>query len=110
HTGARIAHLRDQRNLTQQGLAMRAHVSRSLVAQVESGHKAASPAFVAACARALAVPIGALTGAANPQASEDQELRARIEGIRSTLDLYDLPPEEDVRPRPLRELRAAVRD
>ncbi|WP_217687710.1 helix-turn-helix domain-containing protein [Streptomyces sp. CAI-85] len=43
HTGARIARVRKQRGLTQQGLAMRAHVSKSLLSKVECGQKDASP-------------------------------------------------------------------
>ncbi len=110
HVGARIAHWRRERGLTQTGLAMRANVSLSLLSKVEAGAKPASPSLTAACARAMALPIELLAATAVPEASEDVELRRRIEAIRSTLDLYDLPPEEEVRPRPLRELRAAVRD
>ncbi|MEY2231454.1 helix-turn-helix domain-containing protein [Streptomyces sp. BF23-19] len=55
HAGARIARIRKQRGLTQQGLAKRAHLSKSLLSKVECGQKPASPALVAACARALDV-------------------------------------------------------
>ena len=41
--GRRIARARKLRGLTQTGLAGRAHVSKSLIAQVESGHKPATP-------------------------------------------------------------------
>ncbi|WP_269858340.1 helix-turn-helix domain-containing protein [Streptomyces sp. RPT161] len=109
HTGARIAHERKNRGLTQQGLAMRANVSLSLLAKVEAGAKPASPSLIAACERAMKLPSDVLTGAASPNSLEDDHLRTRIEAIRSTLDLYDLPPEEEVGPRPLRQLRAAVR-
>src|SRR5260221_4076735 len=46
--GRRIAHARKLRGLTQIGLAGRAHVSKSLIAQVESGHKPATPSLIAA--------------------------------------------------------------
>jgi len=46
--------------LTQHGLAQRANISVSLVRQVEQGRAPASPAFVAAAARALSVPATAL--------------------------------------------------
>ncbi|WP_317259537.1 MULTISPECIES: helix-turn-helix domain-containing protein [Streptomyces] len=39
HTGARIAHIRRQRALTQKGLAMRANVSKSLLSKVECGQR-----------------------------------------------------------------------
>jgi transcriptional regulator with XRE-family HTH domain len=68
HTGSRIARIRKQRGLTQQGLAMRAHVSKSLLSKVECGQKPASPAFVATCARALGVSTSDLLG--QPYAEE----------------------------------------
>ena len=43
HAGARIARIRKQRGLTQQGLAMRAHLSKSLLSKVECRQKPASP-------------------------------------------------------------------
>lgn len=108
HIGARIAHYRRARGLTQDGLAMRAFVSKSLISKVEAGSKEASPALIAACARALAVDITALTEPQYRHATEDEQLLALIGPIRSTLDLYDLPPDEEVRPRPLHQLQAAV--
>ncbi|MET8014726.1 helix-turn-helix transcriptional regulator, partial [Streptomyces sp. NPDC005271] len=55
HTGARIARTRRERGLTQQGLAMRANVSKSLLSKVECGQRPASPSLIAACARALSL-------------------------------------------------------
>jgi XRE family transcriptional regulator, fatty acid utilization regulator len=60
--GRRIKAIRNQRGLTQHGLAQRAHVSCSTLTKVESGHLAASPTVTAACARALCVPVTDLTG------------------------------------------------
>ncbi|MFF3379931.1 helix-turn-helix domain-containing protein [Streptomyces sp. NPDC002680] len=47
-----MARIRKQRGLAQQGLAMRSNISKSLLSKVECGQKPASPALVAACARA----------------------------------------------------------
>lgn len=55
HIGKRIAQLRKQRRLTQNGLAQRANFSVSLVEKVESGHKIATQDFVDAVAAALKV-------------------------------------------------------
>lgn len=103
YTGARIAEMRVRRGLTQSGLAMRASFSKSLLSKVECGQRPASPALVAACARALGVDAAKLTGPAGNG-------RIDLTAIRSVLDLYDLPPDDSVRPRPLPELRVAVRN
>jgi len=60
--GRRIAHARKLRGLTQIGLAARAHVSKSLIAQVESGHKPATPSLIAAVAAAMNADVTDLTG------------------------------------------------
>jgi transcriptional regulator with XRE-family HTH domain len=78
HTGARIARIRKQRGLLQQGLAHRANVSKSLLSKVECGQKPASPALIAACARALGVSTSDLLG--QPYA---EELR------RDRMDAFD---------------------
>lgn len=51
--GRRIARKRPARGLTQQGLADRSYVSRSLIQQVETGRKPATPSLVAAVAAVL---------------------------------------------------------
>ena len=107
-TGARIAAARRLHDLTQHGLALRAHVSRSLIAQVESGAKPASPVFAAACERALGMAPGSLDASSRPEDTDG--LTSVIEPIRSMLDLYDLAPDEGVQPRSLTQLRAAVRE
>jgi len=106
--GARIAALRATRHLTQHGLAEAAHVSYSLLTKVESGVRPASPGVVAACARALGVPVHRLTGPANAGPREER-LLGLLDPVRAALDLYDLPPVYDARPRPIPALRAAVR-
>jgi XRE family transcriptional regulator, fatty acid utilization regulator len=109
YIGARIAHHRNERGLTQQGLAMRAHVSKSLIAQVETGKKPATATLISACARALTIDPAVLTGRHHRDLRDDEYLHALLGPVRCSLDLYDLPPDEEVRPRPLRALRTAVR-
>lgn len=60
--GGRLAQLRKLAGLTQATLAARAHLSTSLVKQVEQGRKPASPAFTAAVARALGLSVADLYG------------------------------------------------
>ena len=60
--GQRVAAQRKLAGLTQYQLADRAHVSKSLVSQVERGVVPASPAFTASIARALRVDVDTLTG------------------------------------------------
>jgi transcriptional regulator with XRE-family HTH domain len=107
--GARIAALRKRRQLTQHGLATRANVSYSLLTKVESGSRPASDAFIAACARALGVDISALTEDPSAEASRDERLGELLVRVQTQLDLYDLDPDESICPRPLAELREAVR-
>ncbi|HEY0692858.1 MAG TPA: helix-turn-helix transcriptional regulator [Kribbella sp.] len=107
--GARIADLRKRRQLTQHGLAARANVSYSLLTKVESGSRPASEAFVAACARALGVDVAALTDQTPADGSADGHLGELLVRVETQLDLYDLDPDDSARPRPLDQLRAAVR-
>jgi transcriptional regulator with XRE-family HTH domain len=107
--GARIAALRKRRQLTQHGLATRASVSYSLLTKVESGSRPASDAFIAACARALGADISALIEGPSADASRDGRLGELLVRVQTHLDLYDLDPDESIQPRPLPELREAVR-
>lgn len=81
HTGTRIAHHRKRAGLTQRGLAQKIPYSYSLLTQVESGHKSASPDLVAAVAKALCIDVTALTG--QPYVTELQQDRL-AELIRPT--------------------------
>jgi transcriptional regulator with XRE-family HTH domain len=108
--GARIAVVRKLRQLTQHGLAARANVSYSLLTKVESGSRPASDAFIAACARALGVEISEITGDPAPDGSRDERLGQLLSRVEAQLDFYDLDPDESIQPRPLRALRASVRD
>lgn len=60
--GTRIASSRRLLGLTQDQLAQRTHYSVSTVRAVEQGREPASPAFTAACARALSVELEQLQG------------------------------------------------
>jgi transcriptional regulator with XRE-family HTH domain len=106
--GRRIANARKLRGLTQRQLAERVPCSKSLIAQVESGHKPASQALVAGTARALRVSIGDLTGQPYRGETERQErVHAAVPDIRRALLTWDLP-DGDIRPRPFADLRADV--
>lgn len=108
HTGGRIAHHRKRSGLTQRGLSMKIPYSYSLLTQVESGHKPASPDLVAAVAKALCIDVTALTG--QPYVSELQQdrLAELIRPIREALDLYDLGADPDMHPRPAPQLVSAA--
>jgi transcriptional regulator with XRE-family HTH domain len=107
-TGARIARYRKLRGLTQHGLAMRAHVSYSTLTKVESGHALASPAVVAAVARALNLNVTQLTGQPYLDELREAGLEELVEPLRLALDAYDLGPTGDVAPRPLHQLEHDV--
>ncbi|MGH4013123.1 MAG: helix-turn-helix domain-containing protein [Pseudonocardiaceae bacterium] len=74
--GHRVTVARKLAGLTQQQLATRAHVSKSLVCQVERGVAPASVAFTTttAAARALGVDVDALTGDLTARRSPTREL------------------------------------
>lgn len=100
HTGTRIAHYRKRAGLTQRGLALKIPYSYSLLTQVESGHKPASPDLVAAVARALSVDVTALTGQPYVTELQQDRLTQLIRPIREALDLYDLGADPAITPRP----------
>jgi transcriptional regulator with XRE-family HTH domain len=105
--GRRIAQVRKFRGLTQTGLATRAHVSKSLIAQVESGHKAATPSMIAAVSRAMNADVTDLTG--QPYRGSDarsDRIHEAIPQIRQALVYWDIAPILDVPPRPLADLAA----
>jgi transcriptional regulator with XRE-family HTH domain len=105
--GRRMAQARKLRGLTQTGLAVRAHVSKSLIAQVESGHKPATPALISAVSRALSVEVGELTGQPyRGRNARTDRIHEAIGEIRQALVYWDIPPTLDVPPRPLADLEA----
>jgi len=106
--GTHVATIRKVRGWTARELAAHAHVSYSLLTKVESGHAAATPAFIGAVARALRVDVPRLTGQPyeEPRGS-GARLHATIGPIRRSIDTYDLP-DDTITPRPARELAADV--
>ncbi|ADI07403.1 putative DNA-binding protein [Streptomyces bingchenggensis BCW-1] len=108
HTGTRIAHHRKRAGLTQRGLAQRVPYSYSLLTQVESGHKPASPDLVAAVAKALSIDVTALTGQPYVTELQQDRLAALVRPIREALDLYDLGADPAITPRPTPQLVAAA--
>jgi transcriptional regulator with XRE-family HTH domain len=108
--GQRIAHARKLRALTQAELAVRIPCSKSLVAQVERGHKPATPRLIAAVAKALKVDVTELTGQPyRGSNARTDRIHAAITEIRQALAYWDIPPELEIPPRPLHELAAEVK-
>ncbi|AEW97418.1 MULTISPECIES: helix-turn-helix domain-containing protein [Streptomycetaceae] len=108
HTGARLARYRKQRGLTQQGLAMRAHISKSLLSKVEAGHKPASPALIAACARALSVTTSDLLGQPYVEELRRDRMDDLVQPIRIGMENWDVPLDWDTPPRPVPLIRADI--
>lgn len=106
HTGARVAHARKARRLTQRELADLSHVSYSTLTKVEQGVLPSSPSVTGALARALSVPVTELTGQPYLDELRHEQLDGLIQPIREALNIYDLGPDPDVVPRPLGELEA----
>jgi transcriptional regulator with XRE-family HTH domain len=107
--GQRIAHARKLRDLTQAELAARIPCSKSLIAQVERGHKPATPSLISAAAEALNVEVTELTG--QPYRGHDartDRIHAAVAEIRNALAYWDIAPELDLPPRPLAELSDEV--
>lgn len=104
--GRRIAEARKARGLTQLQLAQRIPCSKSLIAQVERGHKPATPSLTAGAARALGVGLEQLTG----QPYEDPRrgrVHQTVPDIQTAMLSWDLP-DEDVPVRPYAALAADV--
>lgn len=99
--GQWIAQFRKLRGFTQRGLAMRANVAYGTLTKVETGHALASPAVVAAVARALSVNVTQLTGQPFLEELRAARVDQLIEPLRVALDSYDLHPPEDVTARPV---------
>lgn len=106
HTGARIAHARKVRRLTQRGLADLSHVSYSTITKVEQGVMPASPSVIGALARALSVPVAELHGQPYLEELRQDQLDGLINPIREALNIYDLGVDPEVSPRPVDELEA----
>ncbi|MFJ9558212.1 helix-turn-helix domain-containing protein [Nocardiopsis sp. NPDC101807] len=107
--GRRVARARKLRGLTQHGLAGRSNYSRSLIAQVEAGHKAPTGAFVAAMSAALGVDPARLYGQPFQEETEpDRAVYAPLSEIRRVLTVTDVAPDLDGPPRPIAALAAEL--
>jgi transcriptional regulator with XRE-family HTH domain len=103
--GQRLRALRELHDLTQQELADRARVSKSLVSKVETGNKPGTWDLAIAVSKALHVDAGALMGDAPADALEPSgRIAAALPAIRRALATYDCPPESTATRRPLRAL------
>ncbi|MGH3813961.1 MAG: helix-turn-helix domain-containing protein [Pseudonocardiaceae bacterium] len=89
--GQRVAVQRKLAGLTQYQLAARAHVSKSLIGQVERGVVPASPAFTAAAARALRIDVEMLYEQPHWSAIDSKADHAAISALRTALDCVDDP-------------------
>src|SRR5438270_10994392 len=107
--GPRLRAVRKLHDMTQQELADRAGVSKSLISKVEAGSKPGSWDLAIAVARALRVDAGALMGDIAADAKEPSgRIAAALPGIRRALATYDCPPDLPVPARPLRVLADEV--
>jgi transcriptional regulator with XRE-family HTH domain len=107
--GQRVTEARNRRGLTQMGLAQLSHYSRSHIAQVEKGHKAATPSFVTAVAAALGVDPAEIYGQPyRGDTAGDDRVHASIGQIRRALAFVDIPPDLDAPPRTLDRLEAEL--
>ncbi|MFJ6751523.1 helix-turn-helix domain-containing protein [Streptomyces sp. NPDC091266] len=99
NTGARIAHTRKVRRLTQRELADLSHVSYSMLTKVEQGVLPPSPSVIGALARALSVSVAELTGQPYIEELRTDQLDGLINPIREALNVYDLGIDPGVTPR-----------
>ncbi|MER7813734.1 helix-turn-helix transcriptional regulator, partial [Streptomyces sp900116325] len=104
----RIEANRKMRHLTQRAFAHQAGVSYSLYTKVATGSKRTTPAFVAACARALGMEVGELYGQPYRDELLEERISYLIQPIVHVMDLYDLDPQDGLIPRPVGELTAEV--
>jgi transcriptional regulator with XRE-family HTH domain len=106
--GTRLARARKRRGLTQIGLAQRSVYSRGHIAQVETGTKVATPAFVSAAAAALGVDPSELYGQPYRVPGHDDAVHSVIPELRRTLAYVDVGREVEGSPRAVEVLAAEV--
>jgi transcriptional regulator with XRE-family HTH domain len=92
--------------MTRRELSDLSHVSYSTLTKVEQGVMPASPSVTGALARALSVPVTELTGQPYLEELRLDQLDGLIQPIREALNVYDLGPDPDMRPRPTEQLEA----
>lgn len=108
--GHRLARQRGLSGLSRPQLAARAEVDPGVLGQVERGDVPASPAFIAAVARALGVDVATLHGQPYGSAiTHPSAEHAGIPTLRAALDCDD-DPDPAGPPRTAAELRAALDD
>ncbi|WP_436789178.1 helix-turn-helix domain-containing protein [Yinghuangia sp. YIM S10712] len=88
---------------------MRANASKSLLSKVEAGQRPASPALIAACARALGVTTSDLLGQPYADELRRDRLDALIQPIRVGMENWDVPNDDHPRPRHIGDIAADVR-
>jgi transcriptional regulator with XRE-family HTH domain len=107
--GSRVAAIRKTRGWTGRELARRASISYSLLAKVESGAAAATPAFIGAVARALRVDVPRITGQPYEEpGSRYAAMQEALTLLRRAVLAHDLPGDFDAEPRPVEDLRRDV--
>ena len=107
--GARLRAVRKLHGLTQQELADRANVSKSLIAKVEQGARPGSWELAIAVARAVRVDAAALLGELPAESTTPLgRVALALPAIRRALAVYDCPPDQISPPRTLRQLADAV--
>ncbi|MFF3754535.1 helix-turn-helix domain-containing protein [Streptomyces sp. NPDC002018] len=104
HIGARIREFRAIRDYSLAELGRRAHVSTSHLSRVETGEQPASPSVLASVARALGVTLSVLHGQPYVHMLQKDQLDRLLAPISSALDAWDIPPEDDLPPRPLGDI------
>ncbi len=106
--GVRIARARKLRGLTQHGLAQRASYSRSLIAQVEAGHRVATPAFVSAIASALNMTPADVYGQPFHMPGPADQIHYAVPELRRILAYVGVGPDLQGAPRSLADLDSQV--
>ncbi|UCM88459.1 helix-turn-helix domain-containing protein [Streptomyces marincola] len=91
--GGNIAVQRKARELSQQALANRAKISKSLLAKIEIGDRACRPAVAASIAAALGVPLTVLYGQPYAESADPQ----LIDALRSAVRRHRHPAVTEVR-------------
>ncbi|MFE2726820.1 helix-turn-helix domain-containing protein [Kitasatospora sp. NPDC059327] len=108
--GQRIKAYEDERGFSHLMLAQRAGVSYSLLTKVVTNKLPPTPGFINAVARALGVePADLMPAPTYSDGMPADPLVPLMGPIRTALDLFDLPPQEGIRPRTLGALRTAVK-
>ena len=107
--GARIHELRALRDYSLRELAQRAHVSKSMLSDVERGQRQPSEQVIAAVAKALKVSVPVIHGQPFIEQLRKDQLDQLIAPLSNALDDWDIPPAGDVPPpRPLSEIEATI--